>query len=268
MRLSVIIERLIQLEKKLESGFSIGSGAENREAHIENDLPVTITPVATPSQAKPSNSEFQLPADQVELSLLSESVAVENCSENDAETPTTFSHEDVAKARYLERDPFTCEEYRIPLPDFITSVEPMNVDNVMPFIEYFHEHPCAVYPIMCESMAYKMLESMGTQGFGENIPSCFILLVVALSKAYKNPECVESGIPEFQRAMNFFIQVAVQFTLEYVQTQVLSALFLFKSGRLLSFRSSLHTGCTALYTLIKRWELRQRFCTLPSNHFL
>jgi len=122
----------------------------------------------------------------------------------------------------------------------------------MPWLEYYLEHTFPMYPVMCDPSAHKVSGSVAAQGFGNNIESCFTLLIEALSKAYRNENCLESGVSDFQRAADILGRVNTQFRMQHVQAHVLSALFLLKKGRLLDFWSSLHVGCTMLYTMLKR----------------
>ncbi len=247
MRLPVLFERLNQIEKKLESVLRFANQPGRHDPRTETDLGVTtpIATIATPAQTERSDSVVQLPATHAGFTPLSEEFI--------RSVPLSTPEEHSLKARYLGKQPFACEEYRLPLPDFLTQTAPTRADDIMPFIEHFLDGPGSVYPIMCPTMPYRMLESIRNQGFGANIPSCFLLLLIALSKAFRLPENIESGVADFQRAMRHFICLNVQFSLEYVQTQVLLALFFFKKARLLSFRSLLHAGCVGVYTLIKRY---------------
>lgn len=103
-----------------------------------------------------------------------------------------------------------------------------------------------------------MASTIVAGGLQDDLPSCLVLLMIALSKAYDISESLESGLADFQRGTEVLSRLAVEFTLEYAQAQLLAGLFLFKKGRLLSFWSYLHMSCTILYTMIKRYETRRR----------
>ncbi len=103
-----------------------------------------------------------------------------------------------------------------------------------------------------------MASTIVAGGFQDDLPSCLVLLMIALSKAYNISESLESGLADFQRATEILGRLTVEFTLEYAQAQLLAGLFLAKKGRLLSFWSYLHMSCTILYTMIKRYESKGR----------
>jgi hypothetical protein len=95
-----------------------------------------------------------------------------------------------------------------------------------------------------------MATKVRDQGFGDNLESYLILLMAALTKAYRTQESPGSGLPEFQKAIQLLSRLGARFTLEFAQTQFFAAIFQLKMGRLIDFWSYLHMGCTILYKVI------------------
>jgi hypothetical protein len=89
-------------------------------------------------------------------------------------------------------------------------------------------------------------------GFQANLPSCFILLVCAITAAHGIDASEESGLAQFQWAMHLRGRLGAQLSLEYVQVLILSTLFLLKKGRLLQFCLELQVTSTVLHAVIKR----------------
>ncbi len=154
------------------------------------------------------------------------------------------------KTRFTDLTPLECEETRAPLPE--TSLEDSIVDpeEIMQHVAYFYLKVHSLWPIVCEKVTYQMALSVKDQGFQENLPSCLILFMVALSKSYQVQEPLESGLPEFQTAIRLLSRLGVKFSLEFAQAHILAAGFWLKMGRLLDFWSGLHMGCTILYKVI------------------
>jgi hypothetical protein len=247
---STLLKRLALVEEKLENVIQYGARSENCPAKITTVVAVPNTPVVTPSPLP--ESQFLPSVDQLWDSLLPESSTIVDKAANSYQTPVSFSDEVVVDSRYLEKSPFTCEEERPPLSDFIGHSEPTNTSDMMPWLEYYLEHVSPMYPVMCDPSAETISGLVAAQGFGDDIESCFSLLIVALAKAHMNEESAESGISDFQRATQILGRVGIRFKTRYVQSHVLSAVFLLKKGRLLDFWSSLHTACTMLYTMLRR----------------
>lgn len=145
-----------------------------------------------------------------------------------------------------------CEEARASLPNLSSSHPKIHGDEIIaPVLDFFTD-VCPLYPIICNDTIYEMASGASIQGLQQNIQSCVVLFTIALEKAYSPLAGTNQGLAEFQKAIQLSAQLGVQFTLEYVQVQVLSALFMLRKTRVLDFWQYLHTGCNALYTLINQ----------------
>ncbi|KAE9364423.1 hypothetical protein N431DRAFT_474014 [Stipitochalara longipes BDJ] len=235
-------ERLAYVEEQLKTVLQLEQKQGPRQAHTAGGGPVLNAAIAT-------QSSLEI-IDHSQSDILAESSFVIDRAASDP-TPRLFSGASV-KSRYLAKSPFTYEEDRLPLSDFNSHTQSTKSEDIMPWLEYYLEHTFPMYPVMCDPSAHKVSGMVEARGFGENIESCFTLLIVALSKSYRNENCPESGVSDFQRAVDILRRVSTQFRMTHIQAHVLSALFLLKKGRLLDFWSSLHMGCTMLYTMLRR----------------
>ncbi|KUJ13613.1 uncharacterized protein LY89DRAFT_785261 [Mollisia scopiformis] len=253
---TTLLQRLALVEEKVERVENVilsGAAPANRQAKITQAVAFPNTPVETPSPLG-TDAQFLLPSDQLWFHLLSEASATVDRAPNSYETPVSLSDEAATKSRYLGKSPFACEEDRAPLSDSTSHSEPTNTGDIRPWLQYYLEHACPMYPVMCDPSAQTISEFVAAQGFSEDIESCFSLLIVALAKAHRDEDSTGSGMSDFHRATHILSRVGTQFKTKYVQAHVLSALFLLKKGRLLDFWKALHTGCTLLYTMLKRDE--------------
>jgi hypothetical protein len=245
--ISVLSRRLAHMEEVLQNALQAGHKPDLHEARNVNGWAAAITPLATPSP----DSQFQISADQSH-DLAFQSVVIADKAANNYATPNNLFDEAAVKSLSLEKTPFTCEEDRPLLSDIVGNTEETNPSDIPSFLEYYLEHACPMYPVMCDPSAHSVSGSLVVQGFGENIDTVFTFLIVALSKAYKYEGCMGSGVSDFRRASQLLNRLSTQFSLKQVQSHVLSAIFLLKKGRLLDFWSALHAGCTTLYTMIRR----------------
>ncbi|RDL35180.1 uncharacterized protein BP5553_07111 [Venustampulla echinocandica] len=265
---SQLLERLGKVEEKLET-LSTSSGPDRPQQDLDrviNDWTISASKNTTPSSAIQSSQSYTLilPTQLIETgtSLENESsvayTAKTSCQSS--ESPKSYGHfptvaEDFTKkANYLNRTPFSCEECRPILPEAIDDADRTESKDILVLLVYFFEHTCTLFPIICDQATYMMASVVGVRGFRDELQSCLILLMIALSKAYRDHQSLESGLADFQRAVQVLSRLSVQFTLPYAQAQVLAALFLFKKGRLLNFWSYLNAGCTALSVMIQRDE--------------
>lgn len=167
------------------------------------------------------------------------------------------------KEYYLGKTPLACEEERAPFRDVaLHEPEPSAVD-VISAVQSFQDHAGVLYPLLCDSTLSKLSNAVNARGFGDDQQSCLMLLIIAITKAYESKARVESGLPEFERAMQLRIRLSARLSLEYVQILGFSALFLLKKGRLLDFSVALHSCSTLLCTLIGRYVTVHRFSSSP-----
>lgn len=172
------------------------------------------------------------------------------------ETPAILGNlpRDHKKALFLGKTPLACEEQRPPFPDALFGQKPSEACDIMPAVQHFLDQVGILYPLICDSTLARVSGFVKEQGFQEDLNSCLMLLLIAITKAYKTDASVEfeNGLSDFQRAIQLRSRLSAQLSLEYVQTLVLSALFLLKKCRLLDFSLALHAACTTLHTVIKR----------------
>jgi hypothetical protein len=160
------------------------------------------------------------------------------------------------KLQYLGKAPVSCEEQRLPFPDILHLHKPSDINDIPVAKQGFFDHVGVLYPLICESTLGSATDLVQSQGFHQNTHSCLVLLVIAVVKAFIDGDSAESGLADFQRAMQLRSRLSTQLTLQYVHILVFSAIFLLRKDRLLDFAVALHTGCSMLHTLIKRYFTR------------
>lgn len=232
----MLSERLSQVEQTLATGLLTN-------ANSRDDVAANLTPpdsVALKdsppvlSQTADSYSTYSLPNEFTALSHIS--------------IPINKGYEQRTQGPDLT--PLTREESRAPLPETSPEDAAIDPEEIMQPVAYVYHKVHSLWPIVCEKVSYQLALGVKHQGFQDDLPSCLILLMVALSKAYQIHEPSESGLPEFQRATQLLNRLGVKFTLEFAQAHILAAAFWLKMGRLLDFWSGLHMGCTILYKVI------------------
>ncbi|KAF8854898.1 hypothetical protein BDZ45DRAFT_627092 [Acephala macrosclerotiorum] len=268
--ISQLVERLSQVEEKLAI---LSTSNERRKQETtsfersEKNWSSSVNEVATPPSAIATylNTVLLSPAATVDKRSPAETANQPIAHEgnydrpfdttNDNQSPITYQSGIFAKLEYAQRGtPLSCEESRPPLPDFLSKSIPTAASNILPLLENFFERVCPLFPIICDVVTFKMASEVTMRGFRDDMWSCLILVMIGLSKAYKAPLSPESGLSDFQRALDILSRLSVEYSLEHSQAQILAALFLLKKGRLLNFWSYLHSGCSSLYTMIRRDE--------------
>jgi hypothetical protein len=146
----------------------------------------------------------------------------------------------------------TCEENRRPFPNVVASYRPSDVHDIPIARQRFFPHIGILYPVICENTLRIAADAVEAEGFQENMCSCLLLLVIATVKGFIYVDDMESGLADFQRAMQLRSRLSAQLSLQYVHVLVFSALFLLQKSRLLDFATALHAACTMLQTVIKR----------------
>lgn len=159
----------------------------------------------------------------------------------------------------LGKTPRDCEENRKPMPDALSQSEPTPPTELTDFIQYFLEDFGTLYPITRESDVRRVTAEVQSHGYRDNVESCFVLLIVALSKAYQSPDSPSSGLSEFQQAGGILVRINARIAIDYVQVQLFNALFLLKKARLVNFQMALHICCSALYSLAERCVILNRY---------
>lgn len=146
----------------------------------------------------------------------------------------------------------SCEEYRKPFPNVMTSYRPSDVRDIPLARQRFFSNVATLYPVICENTLRIAADAVEAEGFQDNMRSCLLLLVIATIKAFMYVGFTESGLADFQRAMQVRSRISAQLSLQYVHVLVFSAIFLLQKSRLLDFATALHSACTMLQTVIKR----------------
>ncbi|EXJ91871.1 hypothetical protein A1O3_00421 [Capronia epimyces CBS 606.96] len=268
-KLDLLLERLSQFEERI-SQLEASSHESDGQAEVSwstwRDLDTPSARHTSPDTATATaarSDAAQMPQYQVEDDDLQEDIAEMQSQDINAyynessdhmgnRTPGHILFNDSKRAQYMEKSPLECEESRSPIPDVLSETEPTSVSVMMPFVQDFLDRLFDVYPITCKDTVERMVGWVKSHGFQDDVPSCFTLLIVALSKAYRSYAPVDSGLADFQRATQILSRLSSRSSLEYVIVQVMSALFLLKIGRLVNFTNTLHTACAALFTLIRR----------------
>lgn len=156
------------------------------------------------------------------------------------------------RLQYVGKTPISCEENRQPFPDVLNSCKPSRICDTSLAKERYFPHVGVLYPLICQSTLCSAADAVEAEGFQENMRSCLLLLVIATIKAFMNVASTESGLADFQRAMQLRSRLTAQLNLQYVHVLVFSAIFLFEKDRLLDFSVALHCACTMLQTVIHR----------------
>lgn len=156
------------------------------------------------------------------------------------------------KELYFGKEPLLCEELRCGFPNVISKYKPSEVGDISRIKQDFLDHVRNLYPVICEGTLCMATDLVQAQGFHENHQSCLVLFIIAVTKAYVNSNDTESGLADYQRAMQLRSQLGSQLTLRYVHILVFTALFLLKKDRILDFAFALHASSTILHTVLTR----------------
>ncbi|KIW13589.1 hypothetical protein PV08_08778 [Exophiala spinifera] len=262
-KLDLLLERLSRFEERITL---LETWSSNTDGQTAGSWRYPDPPGAGRISPETQNVLTQIPPYQLEADDLQQGMTISRSHNATAHYSKRVSHfgdkaegdiltvfdDDPKRARYVEKTPLECEELRSPILDILSETEPTKVSDVVPFVEDFLDHLFDLYPITCSDTVQRMVEIVKTDGFRDDISSCFVLLIVALSKAYRSNAPVHAGLADFQRASQILSRLSSQSSLEYVIVQVMSALFQLKMGRLVNFCITVHTACDALSTLIRR----------------
>jgi hypothetical protein len=251
--LAQVLTRLQSVEERLQSITEFGQKPETGETeHRQTESSPRISSNPSVSSPRGDAEPYNLP-DRVDSHAQTRTdFPRENKSAGDCNASSIFPQVATEATRYVKQSPLACEENRPPLPDCLVGSEPTDLIQLLPRLKEFFELTFALYPVICNQASFAMASDVQTRGIQADVPSCLVLLMVALSQAYRRHAPLESGLADFQNAMQLLSRINVEFTLAYSQTQVLSALFLLKKGRLLGFWFYLHAGCTILHSMIRR----------------
>lgn len=240
--LAVLAERLSQVEQTLATETLAAGPLSNTSSR--NDVDATLTPPES-IHLKDSSPVLSQNPDSYSTSSFH---TTPNASFRQIYDSVSKASEH--KTSCPDLTPLEREEARAPLPAASPEVAAIDPSEIMQPVAHFYHRVHSLWPVVCEKESYQMAVGVKERGFQDNLPSCLILLVVALSKAYQSHEPFEGGLSEFQKGLQLLNRIGVKFTLEFAQAHVLAAGFFLKMGRLLDFWSWLHMGCTILYKVI------------------
>lgn len=254
MLLADLLGRVTQVEQRID--FLGNKINDSREAKCENEMTSVHDLNSSSEQYSPPKQRAQPYTTNRNITALND--GPENHYQNAKSGPR--SGEMVKRVlwdispptKYMDKTPFECEELRSPLPDLLSQDAPTEAQRIIPFVDDFLQYSHMLFPLMCKATAFNVSDVVKREGFRANLHSCLTLLMVALSKAFTSLASTESGLSDFQRANQILSRLNAQLSLEYVQIQLLSALFLLKKSRLISYSIALHTACTSLCTLVRR----------------
>ncbi|EFX02230.1 c6 zinc finger domain containing protein [Grosmannia clavigera kw1407] len=245
-KVAVLLERVARLEQSLES---LRDEVRLRDYTAACDVSVH-------DAARAVARLYQTPPDTVlsaKSPLYSHGPVAIEAVESPLSLPPDFSTTTTTNpSRFASTTPFACEERRAPLPNLLALEAPTDADEIMAHVDSYLGQPYDLFPLMCKSSAYAVAVSVRKDGLQPNLQSCYALLMVALAKAYADPECVDSGLADFQMAGQIRGRLGEQLNLESVVVQFLITIFLLKKGLMINFALALHAACSSLYTLIKR----------------
>lgn len=244
--LAVLAERLSQVEQTLASD-PLGN------ASSRDDVDATLTPPESVHLKDSSPVLSQNPESYSTSSFHNTPIAASH------HIPNPINKASEHRISCPDLTPLAREESRAPLPAASPEVAAIDPKDIMQPVAHFYHRVHSMWPIVCEMESYQMAVGVKERGFQDNLPSCLILLVVALSKAYQLHEPLDGGLPEFQQGLQLLHRIGVKFTLEFAQAHILAAGFFLKMGRLLDFWSWLHMGCTILYKVIHLYVLEIQF---------
>ncbi|EED17186.1 hypothetical protein TSTA_022400 [Talaromyces stipitatus ATCC 10500] len=131
---------------------------------------------------------------------------------------------------------------------FFTSSEVLQLSSS---VQKFFDKICPLFPIICDLAAMTIVSSVISHGYGDNIETCLALLLVAIVKEC-DTSTLGSGRGDFQYALSILARVHCDFSLEFVQTEILAGIYLYRQFKLMEAWKHIHAGCTTLYVLIQR----------------
>lgn len=139
-----------------------------------------------------------------------------------------------------------------PLLDVLRCYRFPSLEQLVGYVEGFFGKVCPLYPIICDQVALAAASNIAKHGFSSHVMTCLVILLVAIFKAHS---CLEQdqGLGEFRMANHMFSGLKKEFSLEFAQVDILSAIFLYRKGLVLEAWQHVHSGCTTLYVAIQRY---------------
>lgn len=257
--MKLLIKRLEQTERRLDQLESTFNQCHDREAPSQNRVPDESNLwYPSPSHSSPRSQVWQeLPDGGRILAPLLRDIGDDSRRTSLINAIPPFNHVSETISRtlhYLGKTPLFCEEQRLAFPDVVQQHVPVDIIDIPPIKQRFFMTFGYLYPLICDTTLSCITDVVQAQGFQQDVQSCLVLLVVALTKAFADVDSAESGLADYQRATQLRNQIGAQLSLQYVHVLVFSAMFLLRKDRLLDFAVALHTGCSMLNTVIKRYS--------------
>ncbi|KAJ5411472.1 uncharacterized protein N7487_005831 [Penicillium crustosum] len=148
-----------------------------------------------------------------------------------------------------------------PFLDILRFCQFPSSEQLLRYVEGFFDKVCPLYPIICDQVALAAASNIAEHGFSSHVMTCLVTLLVAIFKAH-NSLGQDQGLREFQMANYMFSGLKKEFSLEFAQVEILSAIFLYRKGHVLEAWQHVHSGCTTLYVAIQR-DILMEYNDLP-----
>lgn len=159
--------------------------------------------------------------------------------------PGTFEAKDTSSRNQLKSLTLANQQGSDPVLDILRFCQFSSSEQLLRYVEGFFDKVCPLYPIICDQVALAAASNIAEHGFSSHVMTCLVILLVAIFKAHNSPE-QDQGLREFQMANHMFSGLKKEFSLEFAQVEILSAIFLYRKGHVPS-------GCTTLYVAIQRY---------------
>jgi hypothetical protein len=99
--------------------------------------------------------------------------------------------------------------------------------------------------------AMRTVSDVISRGCKDDIETGLILLLVAIGKESDNRNS-SLGAVDFQCALSIFTRIQYDFSLQFVQVEILAGIYLYRKFNIMESWRHIHAGCTTLYVLIQR----------------
>lgn len=125
------------------------------------------------------------------------------------------------------------------------------ISELTSFVQEFFDKICPLFPIICDLAAMRMVSDVFSRGYKDDIETCLVLLLVAIGKESDNYKS-NLGMDEFKCALSILPRVQYEFSLQFVQVEILAGIYLYRRFNLMESWKQINAGCTTLYVLIQR----------------
>ncbi|KAF3406249.1 hypothetical protein DPV78_000160 [Talaromyces pinophilus] len=108
-------------------------------------------------------------------------------------------------------------------------------------VQKFFDKICPLFPIICDLAAMRTVSDVISRGCKDDIETCLILLLVAIGKESDN--CNDSlGKDDFQCALSILTRVQCDFSLQFVQAEILAGIYLYRKFQIMESWRHIHAG--------------------------